>query len=277
MDPAHSPDHRPKGVALPSVPQHTAAAGAGATQVAAPSAAAAAPKHTVGTTPVAERPRYADRRAAGVALAEALACRHWDTPPVVLALPRGGVPVALEVALRLHAPMGLLLVRKLGAPTQPELAVGALAQWQPEQPALRVTDDALLRWTGTTPQALASHTQREAAELARRRERYLAGRAQPTLAGRTVILVDDGLATGATARAAARCARLAGPTRLVLAVPVAPSDTVRALAAEVDEVLCLWQPPDFRAVGAHYLDFRQVEDEEVTAALARLDAPRAQV
>ncbi len=223
----------------------------------------------------APHPPYADRRDAGRALADALAERHWDAPPVVLALPRGGVPVAVEVAQRLGAPMSLLLVRKLGAPNQPELAIGALAQLQPDRPPLRVTDDALMRWTGATEQTLARDTQRETAELTRRRARYLADRALPPLTGRTLILVDDGLATGATARAAARCARLAAPARLVLAVPVAPSDAVRALAAEVDEVLCLWQPPDFRAVGAHYVDFRQVGDEEVTAALARLDTAQA--
>lgn len=216
-------------------------------------------------------PPYADRREAGRALADALASRHWEAPPVVLALPRGGVPVAVEVAQRLHAPMGLLLVRKLGAPNQPELAVGALAQLQPDLPPLRVTDDALMRWTGATEQTLTRDTQRETAELARRRTRYLAGRTLPPLAGRTLILVDDGLATGATARAAARCARLAHPARVVLAVPVAPAEAVRALAAEVDEVLCLWQPPAFHAVGAHYADFRQVDDDEVASAMTRLD------
>jgi putative phosphoribosyl transferase len=215
---------------------------------------------------------YADRREAGRALADALADRHWDAPPVVLALPRGGVPVAVEVALRLRAPMGLLLVRKLGAPNQPELAIGALAQLQPQRPPLRVTDDELMRWTGATEQSLARVTQRETVELARRRDRYLAGRTPPALAGRTLILVDDGLATGTTARAAARCARLAHPARLVLAVPVAPAEAVRALASEVDEVLCLWQPPAFHAVGAHYADFRQVDDDEVAATMSRMDA-----
>lgn len=228
------------------------------------------------STSDARRLPYANRRDAGLALADAVASRHWQAPPVVLALPRGGVPVAMEVALRLHAPMGLMMVRKLGAANQPELAVGALAQLQPDQPPLRVTDDALLRWTGTTPETLARDTRRETAALLLRRERYLAGRTLPALEGHTLILVDDGLATGATARAAARCARLARPSRLVLAVPVGPAEAVHALAAEVDEVLCLWQPSDFHAVGAHYADFRQVEDEDVVAAFARLDAQAAQ-
>jgi putative phosphoribosyl transferase len=228
------------------------------------------------STTDARRLPYANRREAGLALADALAGRHWEAPPVVLALPRGGVPVAVEVALRLHAPMGLVMVRKLGAANRPELAVGALAQLQPELPPLRVTDDALLRWTGTTPETLARDTRRETAALLQRRDRYLAGRAPPALEGHTLILVDDGLATGATARAAARCARLARPSRLVLAVPVAPAEAVHALAAEVDEVLCLWQPSDFHAVGVHYVDFRQVQDEDVVAAFARLDTPAAQ-
>ena len=208
--------------------------------------------------------RFADRRDAGRRLARALAAKHL-TDPVVIALPRGGVPVAAEVAAALQAPLDLLLAGKIGAPQQRELAVAALAEGTPE---VLVHDDETMQATGAT----ARYVEREAAavraEIGRRRARYLGERAPLPLAGRTAVLVDDGIATGTSVRAALRSLRQRQPARLVLAVPVAPPRTLAELAAEVDDIVCLWQPEAFRAVGAHYDDFAQVTDDEVIAALA---------
>ena len=178
--------------------------------------------------------------------------------PVVLALPRGGVPVAAEVARALHAPLDLVLVRKIGAPDQPELAVAALA----EGPEL-VTDEDAMAWTGATDAYVARQAELQQAEIERRRQLYLAGRAPVPLAGRSAVVVDDGIATGTTARAALQALRRRGPARVVLAVPVASADSLALLAPLVDEVVCLEQPALFRAVGEHYADFAQVTDEEV--------------
>ncbi|MEI6027559.1 MAG: phosphoribosyltransferase family protein [Betaproteobacteria bacterium] len=246
--------------------------------------------------PVLERARFADRRAAGRALAKAL--RTLALPaPLVLALPRGGVPVAAEVARALGAPLDLLMVRKIGAPGQPELAVAAIAalgacgssaaQDMSGPCPQTVVDVGLMATTGADQAFVDRGVARESAELERRRQRYLQGRACVPLDGRTVIVVDDGIATGTTLRAALKALRAASPPRdlqgagragpraIVLAVPVAPAQVLAALQAEVDAAVCLWTPPLFMAVGAHYRDFRQVSDEEVVAALSGAASPQA--
>jgi putative phosphoribosyl transferase len=215
---------------------------------------------------------FEDRNAAGQLLAAALAhlaSRH----PVVLALPRGGVPVAAEVARSLHAPLGLVLVRKIGAPAQPELAVGAVAALPASTPGAAlgavelVVDEETLRAVGAKRDHVARLRPQAQEELLRRCERYLATHAQPPVSGRCVIVVDDGLATGTTAGAALAAIRRAGPVYLVLAVPVAPPEAVVALRSLVDELVCLRQPVRFHAVGAHYRQFAQVDDDEVIRAL----------
>ncbi len=216
-------------------------------------------------------PLFSSRKAAGRALAERLRTRGYRDP-VVLALPRGGVPVGAEVARALAAPLDLVLVRKLGLPEQPELAVGALVDG--ESPEV-VINEPLREMVEQRPEAFAALKARELRELERRRRLYLAGRARAAIAGRTAIVVDDGLATGATARAALRALRRQNPARLVLAVPVAPPDTLASLAAEVDEVVCLETPEDFFAVGQFYASFAQVDDTEVQAVLADFPAPAA--
>lgn len=190
---------------------------------------------------------------------------------VVLALPRGGVPVAAPIARGLGAPLDLVLVRKVGAPRQPELAVGAVT----DGGAMRVTiNEAVASLLGLDEEAVRALARRELPELERRRARYLGGRAPLPLEGRTAILVDDGVATGATARAALRLVRQQAPARVILAVPVAPPDALDALAGEADAVVWLEAPDPFVAVGAHYRDFAQVSDDEVAAILrAAREAP----
>ncbi|MBQ0825176.1 phosphoribosyltransferase [Streptomyces tagetis] len=213
--------------------------------------------------------RFPHRREAGQDLALRLreAASGGDLPrPVVLALPRGGVPVAAEVARALGAPLDVLVVRKIGAPGRPEAGVGALAG---EDPPL--FDRRTLGLLDLDEADLAADVARERAELRRRTLRYRGERPAPDVRDRTVILVDDGLATGVTARAALRHLRRQAPARLILAVPVGAPETVAALRPEADDVLCLSQPPDFGAVGLWYDDFGQVTDEEV---IALLDAHR---
>jgi putative phosphoribosyl transferase len=210
-------------------------------------------------------PRFADRQAAAQALATRLQQTPWPRPLCVLALPRGGVPIAAVVARRLHAPWDLLLVRKIGAPGQPELAVAAVAEGEPPQ---RVIDDDTCRATGTPRAYIDAQYTQACAEIERRRQLYRPGRGAPPVAGATVIVVDDGIATGSTMRAALQALRQRGAARLVLAVPVAPPDTLRALAREADDIVCLHQPVPFGGVGRHYEDFHQVSDDEVIAALA---------
>ena len=207
---------------------------------------------------------FKNRTEAGQRLAERLASERLVAPVVVLALPRGGVPVAAEVARRLAAPLDLLLVRKIGAPWQRELAVAAVVDG--DAPEV-VVDEGLSAYAGADRVYLERETAAALAEIDRRRQVYLQGRQPLSLTGATVVLVDDGIATGTTVRAALKAVRRRGAARIILAVPVAPHETLMALRSQCDRIICLAEPQPFRAVGLHYLDFHQVEDEEVLAAL----------
>jgi putative phosphoribosyl transferase len=211
---------------------------------------------------------FADRKAAGLRLAGALA-GYAAEKPVIYALPRGGVPVAAEVALALGAPLDLIFVRKLGTPGQPELALGAIVDGDPP---VRVLNTDVVRAFGVTPDAIDTIAEAELDEIARRRVIYGRGHRPIPAAGRTAIVIDDGLATGATARAALRALRRQGAVKVVLAVPVAPRDTLAAMEQEADAVVCLDSPAWFPGVGAFYGDFAQVSDEEVVTDLRRVDA-----
>ena len=212
--------------------------------------------------------RYADRRSAGRALGERL--RTQELPdPLVLALPRGGVPVGVEVAAALHAPVDIVVARKIGAPGRPELGVGAITAQGPP-----VFDADLLNRLGLHADQLAATVEAERSEARRRVAAFRGDRAAPTIGGRSVIVVDDGLATGVTARAAVRSLREGNPGRLILGVPVGSWQAVASLSEEV-EVVCLLTPARFRAVGYHYRDFSQLDDDDVRALLraARESAP----
>lgn len=208
---------------------------------------------------------FADRRDAGRRLAVRLRDLR-ERRPIVLALPRGGVPIGFEIARALEAPLDLVLAQKLGAPGRPELAVGAIAEGTPPE---RVLDERLIATTGTTPEALQAIEARAIREIARRRRLYLGERAPLALAGATAILVDDGVATGATTRAALRALKRQKPAHLVLAVPVAAAEVLPSLEPLADEIVCLERPEQFLAVGQFYERFRQVTDEEVLTLLAR--------
>lgn len=211
--------------------------------------------------------RFRDRRDAGQQLAAALrAYRGADA--LVLALPRGGVPVAAEIADVLGAELDVLLVRKLGLPFEPELAMGAITD-APEPVVIR--NETEIRAARISPVEFEAVRDREQAELARRRRLYVGDRRHARIGGRTVILVDDGIATGATVRAAILALRRLAPARLILAVPVGAPDTVARLQPEVDELVCLKTPQSFGSIGAFYDDFGQVSDETVIRALARFD------
>lgn len=205
---------------------------------------------------------FRDRADAGERLAALLAERA-PGPAVVLAIPRGGVIVAEAVAAALDSPLDVVVPRKIGAPQEPELAIGAIA------PGVQVWDEELIARLGVSADYLAERVAAEEAEIARRTARYRGGRAAPGLRGATALVVDDGLATGATAVAAVRWARGRGATRIVVAVPVAPLATVRRLEREADEVVVLAAPADFRAVGEWYEGFGQTTDEEVLAVMER--------
>lgn len=207
---------------------------------------------------------FENRIDAGRQLAQALT-PYKGQDVVVLALPRGGVPVAVEVARHLGAPLDLLLVRKLGMPAQPELAMGAILDGG--DPVI-VRNENVIRMGGITEVEFDSVYRRELAELERRREAYLGNRAAIDVEGRIVIIVDDGIATGATVRAAIKGLRLRGPKQIVLAIPVAPPDTVALLRREVDDLVCLETPDRFQAIGQHYRDFGQVPDADVISLLA---------
>lgn len=204
---------------------------------------------------------FADRLDAGQRLAAALA-GYRDSRPLILAVPRGGVVVAAPVAQSLQADLDIVIARKVGLPGNPELAVAAVA---PDGEAL--FNRSALRAYGLQPADLEDGVRRETAEIARRAAAYRGERPQPRLKGRTVIVIDDGLATGFTVEAALRYIRRGQPERLVLAVPVAPPDTVTRLRPQVDELVCLAQPEPFYAVGQFYQSFEQLEDGEVTAIL----------
>ncbi|SEP87165.1 phosphoribosyltransferase [Streptomyces radiopugnans] len=216
--------------------------------------------------------RFHDRTQAGRMLAEPLRDLQRAgeiRDPLVLALPRGGVPVGEEVARALHAPLDVLVARKIGAPFNPEFGIGAVAG---EGPPL--LDEQSLRMLGLTAGDLAGQVERERAELRRREDLYRGGRPAPRLRGRTVIVVDDGLATGVTARAALHAARVLEPESLVLAVPVSSVQAAAAMEAVADRLVCLETPPSFQGVGQWYEDFHQVGDEEVIAALRASAAAR---
>ena len=220
-------------------------------------------------------PRFRDRLEAGRSLAAVL--QHYAGRPnlLVLALPRGGVPVGYEVARALQAPLDVMLVRKLGVPGHEELAMGAIASG-----GIRVISDDVVRALGIPDRAIATIAAHEEHELERREQVYRAGRPPPDVEGRTVILVDDGLATGSTMRAAVAALKAQNPERLVVAVPVAATETCEALRREVDEVVCALAPEPFFAVGNWYQDFSQISDHEVRALLRRashalVEVPRA--
>ena len=207
---------------------------------------------------------FRDRTEAGRQLAETLGAYKGDASAVVLGLPRGGVAPAREVADRIGAPLDVFVVRKLGVPGHAELAMGALASG-----GVRILNEAVIRHLGISASDIDSAAEREERELKRREEAYRGDKPPLELFGRTAILVDDGLATGATMRAAVQGARARKATRVVVAVPVAPPDTARTLRKEADEVVCLMTPPSFVAVGQWYAHFEQLTDEEVCGILHR--------
>ena len=207
---------------------------------------------------------FPNRTEAGRQLAEKLVKYAGRADVLVLGLPRGGVPVAFEVAQRLGAPLDVFIVRKLGVPGFEELAVGAIASG-----GVRVLNADVMRAIPNADDVIESITARETAELERRQQHYRDGRPAPDLRDRVVILVDDGLATGATMRAAVKALRQGGAARIVVAVPVGPPDTCREVEEEADETVCATTPEFFQAVGQYYEDFSQTSDEEVRDLLAR--------
>jgi predicted phosphoribosyltransferase len=211
---------------------------------------------------------FKDRADAGRKLALALAA-YKNQQPVVLALPRGGVPVAAKVAAALNAPLDLILVRKIGVPYQPELAMGAVVDG--DEP-LVVRNEDIIRFAGIDASEFNAVCDSELAEIERRRQRYLGSRERVEVAGRTAIVIDDGIATGATTRAALRATRIRKPKKLILAVPVAPADSFAAMRQEADDVVCLEAHTAFRAIGLYYSNFWPVPDEEVIELLARFSA-----
>lgn len=213
-------------------------------------------------------PQFHDRRHAGRQLAQALLRSHGElrqAAPVVLALPRGGVPVAAEVAAALDAELDLAMVRKLGAPGREELGIGAVVDGADPQV---VVNEETARMVGADRRYIEAETARQLAELERRRKVYRGDAPPAQVRGRTVIVVDDGIATGGTVLAVLRALRKAEPARLILAVPVAPADSLAVLQGECDAIVCVAVPEPFYAVGAHYEDFGQTTDEEVVALLA---------
>ena len=206
--------------------------------------------------------RFQDRRHAGRVLAGKLDHYGDRRDVVVLALPRGGVPVAFEVAEALDAPLDLFLVRKLGTPGHRELAMGAIASG-----GIRVLNDDVVRWYGIAPAAIDAVAQEEQRELERRELAYREGREPAVLEGRIVVLVDDGLATGSTMRAAVLAVKQRNPSKVIVAVPVGAPETCRELSSDADEVVCARMPDPFSAVGQWYLNLDQTTDEEVRELL----------
>ena len=213
---------------------------------------------------------FRNRSDAGRQLAKALA-GYKDQQPVILALPRGGVPVAAQVAAALNAPLDLILVRKIGVPFQPELAMGAVVDGGVP---IVVRNEDVIRLAGIDESEFKAVCDEELAEIERRRQRYLGSRKHVDVSGRTAIVIDDGIATGATTRAALRATRMRKPKRLVLAVPVAPTESLSALHGDADDVICLEDHEPFGAIGVFYADFSQVADEEVIEILKRFPVQR---
>ena len=213
---------------------------------------------------------FQDRADAGRQLAKAL-LKYKGRQPVILALPRGGVPMAAEVAVVLDAPLDLLLVRKVGLPSQPELAMGAVADG--EVPTI-IRNSEVIEISDISAEEFDAVCNEERAEIERRRKRYLGDRARTIVAGQVAIIIDDGIATGATTLAALRAARKRKPKELVLAAPVAPLDTIKRLHPEVDAIVCLDTPRDLGAINFFYRDFQQASDGEVIAILKRFPANR---
>jgi putative phosphoribosyl transferase len=211
---------------------------------------------------------FKDRADAGCKLFQALGA-YKNQQPVILALPRGGVPVAARVAAALNAPLDLILVRKIGVPYQPELAMGAVVDG--DKP-LVVRNEDVIRFAGVDEPEFNAACDSELAEIERRRQHYLGSRERVEVAGRTAIVIDDGIATGATTRAALRATRMRKPKKLILAVPVAPTDSLAVMQQEADEVVCLEAHTDFRAIGRYYSNFWPVPDDEVIELLARFPA-----
>jgi predicted phosphoribosyltransferase len=211
---------------------------------------------------------FRDRREAGRLLSEKLGAYAHRPDVLVLALPRGGVPVAYEVARALGAPLDVFVVRKLGVPGYEELAMGAVATG-----GVLVLNEQLVERLGIPKQMIDAVAARERQELVRRERLYRGGRPPPDVRGRTVILVDDGLATGATMHAAIRALRQQNPARIVVAVPTASPDTCEEMKKEADDVICVITPEPFHAVGRWYRDFSQTTDEEVSVLLARRNSP----
>ncbi|SDO16372.1 phosphoribosyltransferase [Vreelandella arcis] len=209
---------------------------------------------------------FENRQQAGRQLAGALTGSHYDPVrfDLVLALPRGGVPVAYEVATRLQLPLDVMVVRKLGAPGQEEFGIGAVVDSDPPQV---VMNPQMLEIVQPSERYIEAEIQRQRREIARRRQAYIGKRPPINVSGRRVLLVDDGIATGGTAKAAARALRQAGAATVTLAVPVAPRSTLDELASEVEDMVCLATPDPFSAVGRHYQDFTQTSDDEVIALL----------
>ena len=206
---------------------------------------------------------FRDRSEAGRRLGERLAQHAGDSSALVLALPRGGVPVAAGVAAALRAPLDVLLVRKLGVPGRRELAMGAIASG-----GVRIVNDTVIASSAVSEGEFARVVEEETAELERREHDLRGGRPPPAVEGRTTVLVDDGLATGSTMRAAVTALRALAAGRVVVGVPVGSPDTCAELAREVDELVCVETPEPFYAISLWYLDFEQVSDEEVRATLA---------
>jgi putative phosphoribosyl transferase len=213
---------------------------------------------------------FRDREDAGQRLAKELA-RFKDQRPAVLALPRGGVPVGFEVARALDAPLDVILVRKLGSPISPELAIGAITECIDVEPFI---DEEIVAELGVDKTYIEAEIASQKREITRRQQLYAAVRPAFDICEMTAIVVDDGIATGATMKAAIRAARWHQPRKLVLAVPVAPREAIERLRQEVDEVACLSMPDDFDAVALFYRDFSPVEDEVVIGLLKRAGLPR---
>ncbi|HZO82475.1 MAG TPA: phosphoribosyltransferase family protein [Candidatus Binataceae bacterium] len=229
----------------------------------------ASAKPARGHAPLREPVMFADREEAGRLLAAELASfKGADT--VVLAIPRGGLPVARQVADALGAPLDIVVVRKLGAPGEPELGIGAVVDGDHPR---AIFNQAVIEHLGVRDSYIQAEIERQLKEIKRRETAYRGGRAPVALTGRTVIVIDDGIATGSSVRAALRGVRRLKPARLVLAVPVAPAETIEALRGDADEIICLATPPDFFAVGQFYRDFHQIDDDEVARILAA--RPRA--